>query len=55
VIEDDALKSKSWWVPHILLVMTDDSGFGVPSTFGGGTATPTMDRIAKTGLHDTVS
>jgi arylsulfatase len=31
--------------------MTDDSGFGVPSTFGGVIPTPTMDRIAKTGLR----
>ena len=39
VIKDDALKSKAWWAPrvvppkkapNILLIMTDDSGFGVP-------------------------
>ena len=35
----------------ILLIMTDDSGFGVPSTFGGVIPTPTMDRIAKSGLR----
>ena len=44
VIKEDALKSKAWWAPrivppkqapNILLIMTDDSGFGVPSTFGG--------------------
>jgi arylsulfatase len=29
---------------NILLIMTDDSGFGVPSTFGGVIPTPTMDR-----------
>src|SRR5207237_4164990 len=34
-----------------LLIMTDDSGFGVPSTFGGVIPTPTMDRIAKAGLR----
>ncbi|WP_146525974.1 arylsulfatase [Novipirellula artificiosorum] len=60
VIEDDALQSKAWWAPrivppkqapNILLIMTDDSGFGVPSTFGGVIPTPTMDRLAKTGLR----
>ena len=60
VIKDDALKSKPWWAPrvvppkgapNILLIMTDDSGFGVPSTFGGVIPTPTMDRIAKAGLR----
>ena len=60
VIKDDALSSKAWWpprivppskAPNILLIMTDDSGFGVPSTFGGVIPTPTMDRIAKNGLR----
>ena len=31
--------------------MTDDAGFGVPSTFGGVIPTPTMDRIAAKGLR----
>ncbi len=60
VIEQEALKSKPWWAPRIvppegapnvLLIITDDSGFGVPSTFGGVIPTPTMDRLAKTGLR----
>ena len=60
VIKNDALQSKAWWAPrvvppkqapNILLIMTDDSGFGVPSTFGGVIPTPTMDRIAKAGLR----
>jgi arylsulfatase A-like enzyme len=60
VIKDDALQSKIWWAPrivppkqapNILLIMTDDSGFGVPSTFGGVIPTPTMDRLAKNGLR----
>ncbi len=60
VIKDDALQSKAWWAPrivppkqapNILLIMTDDSGFGVPSTFGGVIPTPTMDRLAKSGLR----
>lgn len=42
VIQDDALQSKPWWAPRIvppkgapnvLLIITDDAGFGVPSTF----------------------
>jgi arylsulfatase A-like enzyme len=60
VIKNDALQSKAWWAPrivppkdapNILLIMTDDAGFGVPSTFGGVIPTPTMDRIAKNGLR----
>ncbi|MGL4398413.1 MAG: arylsulfatase [Luteolibacter sp.] len=60
VIKDDALNSKPWWAPRIvppkdapnvLLIITDDSGFGVPSTFGGVIPTPSMDRIAKSGLR----
>lgn len=58
-IKDDALSSTPWWpprvvppkkAPNILLIMTDDSGFGVPSTTGGVIPTPTMDRVAKNGL-----
>jgi hypothetical protein len=60
VIKDDALQSKPWWAPrvvppkgapNVLLIITDDAGFGVPSTFGGVIPTPTMDRIAKEGLR----
>jgi len=60
VIRNGALQSKAWWAPRIvppkgapnvLLIMTDDSGFGVPSTFGGVIPTPAMDRIAKAGLR----
>jgi len=59
-IENDALSSKAWWAPRIvppkdapnvLLIITDDAGFGVPSTFGGVIPTPTMDRIASSGLR----
>ena len=39
--------------PNVLLIMTDDSGFGVPSTFGGVIPTPTLDRIAAMGLRYT--
>src|SRR5512146_2343437 len=60
VIKDDALQSKYWWAPRIvppksapnvLLIITDDAGFGVPSTFGGVIPTPTMERVAREGLR----
>jgi arylsulfatase len=59
-IKTDALSSKPWWpprtvppqgAPNILLIITDDAGFGVPSTFGGVIPTPAMDRIANAGLR----
>ncbi len=62
VIRENALQSKAWWAPrvvppkgtpNILLIMTDDSGYGVPSTFGGVIPTPGLDRIAKMGLRYT--
>ncbi len=37
--------------PNILLIITDDVGFGAPSTFGGPIPTPTLDRIADAGLR----
>ena len=60
VIKEDALQSKPWWAPrvvppkgapNVLLIITDDAGFGVPGTFGGVIPTPAMDRIAKDGLR----
>jgi arylsulfatase A-like enzyme len=33
--------------PNILVILTDDVGFGASSTFGGPIPTPTMDRLAK--------
>jgi len=62
VIKEKASESKSWWpprvvppkgAPNVLLIMTDDQGFGAPSTFGGVIPTPAMDRIAKAGLRYT--
>ena len=43
---------------NILLILTDDVGFGASSTFGGPVPTPTMDRLANerlryTGFHTT--
>ena len=60
VIKQEALQSQAWWAPRIvppqgapnvLLIITDDAGFGVPSTFGGVIPTPTMDQIASEGLR----
>jgi len=36
-----------------LLIITDDVGFGAPSTFGGVIPTPALDRIASMGLRYT--
>lgn len=58
----NAAQSKSAWparvvppkdAPNILLIMTDDVGFGAPATFGGVIPTPTLDRIAANGLRYT--
>ncbi len=60
MIEQGALQSRPWWVPrvvppkgapNVLLIITDDTRFGVPSTFGGFIPTPTMDRLASEGLR----
>ena len=57
-----ARDSKPYWrpqvvppkgAPNVLLIMTDDAGFGVSSTFGGVIPTPNMDRIANMGLRYT--
>jgi arylsulfatase A-like enzyme len=37
--------------PNILLIMTDDTGFGASSTFGGPMPTPTLDRVGANGLR----
>ena len=56
----DPLRSHPWRAPRVvppegapdaLLIITDDAGFGVPSTFGGVLPTLTMDRIAREGLR----
>src|SRR5881409_3098500 len=62
VIKEAATDSKPYWpprvvppkgAPNILLIMTDDQGYGISSTFGGVIPTPAMDRIAKAGLRYT--
>ena len=62
MIKESYLDSTPYWpprvvppkgAPNILLIMTDDQGYGVSSTFGGVIPTPALDRIAKTGLRYT--
>jgi arylsulfatase A-like enzyme len=57
-----AAQSKPYWparivppkgAPNVLLIMTDDVGYGAPSTFGGVIPTPALDRIAANGLRYT--
>jgi len=62
VIKQNAKDSKPWWpptivppkgAPNVLLIMTDDQGYGVSGTFGGVIPTPSLDRIANSGLRYT--
>jgi hypothetical protein len=62
VINETDQQSKPWWpprvvppqgAPNVLLIMTDDQGYGVSGTFGGVIPTPAMDRIAQAGLRYT--
>jgi arylsulfatase len=36
--------------PNVLIVLLDDAGFAASSAFGGPIATPTAERLAKSGL-----
>jgi len=36
--------------PNVLLILLDDVGFGMCSTFGGSVPTPYLDKLAKNGL-----
>ena len=62
MINLDAKDSKPYWpptvvppkgAPNVLLIMTDDAGYGVSGTFGGVIPTPALDRIASMGLRYT--
>ena len=62
VINLSADESKPFWpptvvpptgAPNVLLIMTDDQGYGVSGTFGGVIPTPALDRVAKAGLRFT--
>ncbi|HWJ19497.1 MAG TPA: hypothetical protein VNR65_12305, partial [Geobacterales bacterium] len=53
VIKETAKESQPWWpprvvppkgAPNVLLIMTDDQGYGVSGTFGGVIPTPALDR-----------
>jgi arylsulfatase len=37
--------------PNVVIVLIDDMGFGVPSTFGGPVPMPTLDGLARDGLR----
>lgn len=61
-IERNAMQSTPFWqpriappdgAPNVLLIITDDVGFGAPATFGGVIPTPALDRIAAMGLRYT--
>jgi arylsulfatase A-like enzyme len=62
VIKPSATDSTQWWAPrvvppkgapNVLLIMTDDQGYGVSGTFGGIIPTPALDRVANNGLRYT--
>ncbi len=62
VINLEAKDSKPYWPPrvvppkgspNVLLIMTDDAGYGIAGTFGGVIPTPALDRIANAGLRYT--
>ncbi len=62
VIKETLDGSKVWWpprivppkgAPNVLLIMTDDQGYGVSGTFGGVIPTPTLDSLAADGLRYT--
>ena len=36
--------------PNIVIILLDDVGFGLPDTYGGPIHTPTLTRIANTGI-----
>jgi arylsulfatase A-like enzyme len=62
VINLSAEESKPFWpptvvppkgAPNVLLIMTDDQGYGVSGSFGGVIPTPALDRVAQAGLRCT--
>ncbi|SPF33792.1 exported hypothetical protein [Syntrophobacter sp. SbD1] len=61
VISEDAKDSKPYWpptvvppkgAPNILLIMTDDQGYGVSSTFGGVIPTPALAPRRDCAIHN---
>src|SRR3954465_12947835 len=62
VIKESATDSKPYWppnvvppkgAPNVLLIMTDDQGYGISGTFGGVIPPPAMAPIAAMGLRYT--
>jgi arylsulfatase len=60
VIKEKASESTPWWpprvvppkgAPNVLLIMTDDQGFGAPGTFGGVIPTPAMEQEYQTKIE----
>jgi hypothetical protein len=37
--------------PNVVLILLDDVGFGMSSTYGGPASTPQLDKLAKSGLR----
>ena len=46
-VEPDRLPKSA---PNVLIVLIDDSGFGVPDTFGGFAHTPTLSKLRDEGI-----
>ena len=62
VIKPRGSESTPWWpprvvppkgAPNVLLILTDDQGYGVYGTFGGVIPAPALDRVAAEGLRYT--
>ena len=61
-VQLNAAQSTPYWpsrvappkgAPNVLLVLIDDEGYGAPSTFGGVSPTPELDKVAAAGLRYT--
>ena len=60
MVDTNAIQSKSDFpvevsapagAPNVLIILTDDVGYGASSTFGGPIETPTFDHLAAEGLR----
>lgn len=60
LVDSNAVSSKSDFpvevsapkgAPNVIIILTDDVGFGASSTFGGPISTPTFDKLAASGLR----
>jgi arylsulfatase A-like enzyme len=48
-----ALPTAPAGAPNVLLILTDDTGFGATSAFGGPVPTPNLERLAASGVDYT--